>query len=132
MRNLSTASAEGKANPAQLRCRPGDLARIAYSWSLALAGRTVIVEKLRTDGSWNVTLLGEPAFGLTRGGIPIIGDKFSFHDSSLVPLRGDHPETEDVRAELISHSLEALRNAAHRVPLDFERICATFPPSEVH
>ncbi|MDN7741603.1 MULTISPECIES: hypothetical protein [Burkholderia] len=75
---------------AELRCRPGDLARVVYSTNPALLGRTVIVERWGEFDRWDVTLLGAPAFGLEfRTGRPVVGNKTAFRDSSLVPLRGD-------------------------------------------
>lgn len=86
---------------AKLRCRPGDLARVVYSTNPALLGRTVIVEEWGEHDRWNVTLLGAPAFGLgLRTGRPVVSNKTAFRDSSLVPLRGDNPETEEDEREV--------------------------------
>ncbi|MCM2546216.1 hypothetical protein ACVCII_03920 [Burkholderia glumae] len=103
MRNHSTATAEGKSRPAQLRCRPGDLARVVYSTNPTLLGRTVIVEEWGEHDRWNVTLLGAPAFGLSfRTRRPIVTNKTAFRDSSLVPLRGEDQESTERETE-VSH-----------------------------
>jgi hypothetical protein len=71
-----------------LRCKPGDLARVIYSTNPLLVGRMVLVEKWGQYDRWDVTLLGEPAFGLEFGtGRPIAGRKTAFRDTSLLPLQ---------------------------------------------
>ncbi|WP_186172950.1 hypothetical protein [Burkholderia gladioli] len=73
-----------------LQCKPGDLARVVSAASPALIGRIVFVEDLFDSGDWNVTLLGEPAFGITSiSQRPVVTHRFRFYDSSLEPLRGD-------------------------------------------
>lgn len=75
-----------------LRCRPGDLARITCSTNRTLINRICIVEYRNDTERWAVTLLGEPAFGLTRRDRrPVVTNDFSFRDSSLEPLRGEEP-----------------------------------------
>jgi len=75
-----------------LRCRPGDLARVIYSTNALLIGRVVFVEGWGANGRWNVTLLGDPAFGIQRRtGRPIISNKTTFRDSSLQPLNSPRP-----------------------------------------
>ncbi|WP_186211643.1 hypothetical protein [Burkholderia gladioli] len=132
MKHHSTAPAVDKARPAPLRCRPGDLARIVYSTNPTLLGRIVVVEKWGEHDGWNVTLLGAPSFGLEIGtGRPVIGHKTVLRDSSLEPLRGDQVWARDACSTLVSRSLNALRDVAPRVPLDFDKIATTFRPSEV-
>lgn len=76
-----------------LRCKPGDLARVVHSTNPALIGRTVFVEGRHDAERWAVTLLGAPAFGLTIDGRrPVIGHKTAFRDASLVPLRGNETQ----------------------------------------
>ncbi|UVS93464.1 hypothetical protein [Burkholderia glumae] len=101
MKNHSTATAEGKSRPAQLRCRPGDLARVVCSRNPALSGRTVIVENFCDEhGRWFVVLLGEPAFGFSiNDGRPMISNDAYFRDTSLVPLRGDEQESTERETE---------------------------------
>lgn len=85
----------------ELRCRPGDLARVIYSKLDGLVGRTVFVEGSGAslpDGShqWNVTLFGAPVVGVgPLSGRPRVTHKLTFRDSSLLPLRGDQPADEE-------------------------------------
>lgn len=70
----------------RLRCRPGDLAKVVTSRNSALIGTIVTIQRLRSDGRWDV-LLEDPAFGFT--GImkrPIVTREFAFWDASLEPL----------------------------------------------
>lgn len=70
----------------RLRCRAGDFARVVASTNPALIGGVVLVERLRMDGRWDVTL-ERPAFGLTaRGRRPVVTQEFTFKDSSLEPI----------------------------------------------
>lgn len=70
----------------RLRCRPGDLARVVASRNPALVGTIVAIQRLRSDGRWDV-LLEEPAFGFTeRMKRPVVTREFSFWDASLEPL----------------------------------------------
>lgn len=69
-----------------LRCRPGDLARVVASRNPALVGTIVAIQRLRSDGRWDV-LLEKPAFGFTeRMKRPVVTREFSFWDASLEPL----------------------------------------------
>jgi len=71
------------------RCQPGDLARVVASRSPALLGTIVTIQRLRSDGRWDVLLESE-AFGFTsREKRPVVTREFSFWDASLEPL----PET---------------------------------------
>ncbi len=70
----------------RLRCRPGDLARVVASTNPALIGTIVTIQRMRSDGRWDV-LLEKPAFGFTgRAKRPVITREFSFWDGSLEPL----------------------------------------------
>lgn len=70
----------------RLRCRPGDLARVVTSRNPALVGTIVAIQRLRSDGRWDV-LLEKPAFGFTgRMKRPVVTREFSFWDASLEPL----------------------------------------------
>lgn len=70
----------------RLRCRPGDLARVVTSTNPALIGTIVTIQRMRSDGRWDV-LLEKPAFGFTgRAKRPVITRQFSFWDGSLEPL----------------------------------------------
>lgn len=70
----------------RLRCRPGDLARVVASTNPALIGTIVTIQRMRSDGRWDV-LLEKPAFGFTaRAKRPVITREFSFWDASLEPL----------------------------------------------
>ena len=80
-----------------LRCRPGDLARVIHSKNPTLVGRIVVVERIRdiSPARLNVTILGEPVFGITMyGKRPVITNLFACRDTSLVPLRGDEQEVD--------------------------------------
>ncbi|PRH46383.1 hypothetical protein C6V05_20865 [Burkholderia multivorans] len=70
----------------RLRCRPGDLARIVASTNPALIGTIVTIQRLRSDGRWDV-LLEKEAFGFTAvAKRPVVTREFSFWDASLEPL----------------------------------------------
>ncbi|WP_244120369.1 hypothetical protein [Burkholderia gladioli] len=86
---------------ANMRCRPGDLARVVHSTNPMLMGRTVIIENFCEEQErWFVTLLGEPAFGLgIKSGRPMISNEVYFRDTSLVPLRGDEQESTERETE---------------------------------
>lgn len=89
-----------------LRCRPGDLARVVYSKHPTLVGRIVYVEAFNDEvGKWEVLLLGQPHFGFgQKTGRPMLGNEMYSRDSSLVPLRGEEPEhAEDRRVEEVCH-----------------------------
>jgi len=91
------------------------------------------VTHARDAERWAVTVLGDPVFGVKAGDKrPIVTNDWAFRDSALLPLRGDHPESSDAHTGLISRSLDALRDVAPRVSLDFDKIAASFRPSEVH
>ncbi|MBJ9694130.1 hypothetical protein [Burkholderia cenocepacia] len=68
------------------RCRVGDLAKVVASKNPALIGTIVTIQRMRSDGRWDV-LLEAPAFGFTgRMKKPIVTREFSFWDESLEPL----------------------------------------------
>lgn len=93
-----------------LRCRAGDLARITCSTNSTLINRICIVEYQSNTDRWAVTLLGEPAFGLTRRDRrPVVTHDFSFRDSSLEPLRGDEQCHEQHEGSISRH----MHNAEH-------------------
>lgn len=70
----------------RLRCRAGDLARVVMSTNPALVGVVVLIERLRSDGRWDV-VLDRPAFGLmARSKRPVVTQEFTFRDESLEPL----------------------------------------------
>ncbi|MDD1789108.1 hypothetical protein [Burkholderia gladioli] len=132
MKQFSTAPAVDKTRPAQLRCRPGDLARVTVAWNPALVGRIVLVGELHSATEWGVTLLGEPGATLTKDRRQLkVASHMLAYDAALEPLRGDEDWARDACSTLISRSLEALRDVAPRVPLDFDKIATTFRPSEV-
>lgn len=90
---------------ANLRCRPGDLARVIRAWNPALVGRIVLVGAFHSirESEWNVTLLGAPSMTLTKNRKRLrIGNRMLAHDSYLEPLRGE---------ELLGHVSE--REASH-------------------
>ncbi|KWE77267.1 hypothetical protein WL78_00455 [Burkholderia ubonensis] len=85
-----------------LRCRPGDLARVTRAWNPALVGRVVLVGELHSLGEseWNVTLLGEPAMTFTKNRKRLtIGNRALAFDHALEPLRGDEPPAEANKRE---------------------------------
>lgn len=103
---------------AKLRCRPGDLARIIHSRRPELMNRIVFVEYLYDSERWAITLLGEPAFGLTeRGRRPVVTNEFSIRDWRLEPLRGEeqaneqHEESASWRMHSAEHSLQGVGGA---------------------
>ncbi len=70
----------------RLRCRPGDVARVVASRNPALIGTLVTIQRMRSDGRWDV-LLENPTFGFTgRMKRPVLTREFSFWDASLEPL----------------------------------------------
>ncbi|WP_244135879.1 hypothetical protein [Burkholderia vietnamiensis] len=73
-----------------LRCRPGDLARILSAWNATLIGRIVFVESQHSDTEWRITLLGEPGMTLSKDNDRlVIVNRMIALDSALEPLRGD-------------------------------------------
>ncbi|CAG9268965.1 hypothetical protein WK39_03050 [Burkholderia cepacia] len=76
---------------AKLRCRPGDLARVVHSVIPGVVGRSVLIERFNGEReSWDVTILGDPVFGIGfRTKRPMVTNRLYFRDSSLVPLRGE-------------------------------------------
>nr|WP_241161719.1 hypothetical protein [Burkholderia gladioli] len=85
----------------KLRCRPGDLARIVRSKNPALPGRIAVVDRLHKADYWEVTVLGEPVFGVAADDNgPILTNRYLFPDHALEPLRGDSPETEQDTREV--------------------------------
>ncbi|WP_186010918.1 hypothetical protein [Burkholderia gladioli] len=83
---------------AELRCRPGDLARVVRSKNPALPGRIVVVDRLRAADCWEVTVLGEAVFGVAVGDHgPILTNYYLFPDYALEPLRGDGADIESIR-----------------------------------
>ncbi|MCA8174571.1 MULTISPECIES: hypothetical protein [Burkholderia] len=79
---------------AKFRCRAGDLARVIHSINPVLVGRIVLVTHSYDVERWAVTVFGDPVFGVTAcDGRPIITNDWAFRDSSLLPLRGDEPNS---------------------------------------
>lgn len=92
----------------RLRCRAGDIARVVASTNPALVGGVVLVERLRVDGRWDVTL-ERPAFGLTaRGRRPVVTQEFTFKDASLEPIAQANMAFSRLLADL---RLDALKRA---------------------
>lgn len=81
---------EGYKDRTALRCTPGGFAQIIHSTNPLLIGRTVFVEKWSVYERWDVTVLGEPIFGIEFAtGRPVISNKLRFRDSSLEPINTD-------------------------------------------
>ncbi len=77
---------QGEDGREALRCKPGDLVRVVVSRIPGLVGATALVERLRSDGRWDVCL-DRQAFGYTeRGAKPAVTCEFSFRDASLEPI----------------------------------------------
>jgi hypothetical protein len=87
-----------------LRCRPGDLARVIEAWNPALVGRIVLVGSAHSATEWNVLLLGEPGMTLTKNRKRMTaGNSMLAYDRALVPLRGEEPEVVEHTGE-VSHA----------------------------
>lgn len=50
----------------QLRCKPGDLARINKAWNELLEGRLVFIRRAHSSTEWLVYLLDGPAFSMSE------------------------------------------------------------------
>lgn len=73
-----------------LRCREGDLVRVAASTHSELIGAIALVQRLRHDGRWNV-LLDRKVYGVAvPSGRLVLTDELSFCDGSLLPLANVH------------------------------------------
>ncbi|MGS1060515.1 hypothetical protein [Burkholderia glumae] len=101
MKNDSTAAAEGKSRPAQMRCRPGDLARVVYCDDMMVVGRIVLVDRFIDEHQrWLVTILGEPVAGTgAYSGVVRVSTKVLFVDVALEPLRGGEQESTERETE---------------------------------
>ncbi|OXI42538.1 hypothetical protein [Burkholderia aenigmatica] len=72
----------------ELRCRPGDLARVVSAWNPALIGRLVLIKAAHSETEWVVTLLGEPGVTLTKNRKRIAASNCALaYDSALEPIR---------------------------------------------
>lgn len=99
----------------RLRCRAGDIARVVASTNPALVGGVVLVERLRTDGRWDVTL-ERPAFGLTaRGRRPVVTQEFTFKDASLEPIARANMEFSRLLADLRLDALKGFESEREQV-----------------
>lgn len=87
----------------KLRCRPGDLAFIKRSWNTLLIGSLVLVKSMRSDGYWEVILLGQPALLPSEDRRKyVVTPRVIAEDNALVPLRGDELPDSSVRGALLS------------------------------
>ncbi|HDR9802416.1 TPA: hypothetical protein QDC55_003290 [Burkholderia cenocepacia] len=101
-----------------LRCRPGDLARIKSAWNTLLIGKIVLVRSAYTDSEWLVTLLDNPALTIreNRTGF-VVTRAFIADDWSLEPLRGveqaneQHEESAFQRMHSAEDSLQDMGGA---------------------
>ncbi|MDN7741602.1 MULTISPECIES: hypothetical protein [Burkholderia] len=85
----------------ELRCRPGDLARVVRSKNPALLRRIVVVDRLRSADCWEVSVLGQAVFGVAADDHgPILTNYYLFPDYALEPLRGDGGDIESMRTEV--------------------------------
>lgn len=111
---MKEKSSDGES---RLRCRAGDIARIVASTNPALVGGVVLVERLRADGRWDVTL-ERPAFGLTaRGRRPVVTQEFAFNDVSLEPIALANMDFSRLLADLrlgVSRGFESATKQAAR------------------
>lgn len=103
---------------ANLRCRPGDLARVLTAWNKTLVGRIVFIEFQYSDTEWQITLLGEP--GMTLGKNKnrlVITNRMIADDRALEPLRGDeqtdeqHESRESRRTRTAEYSSTVMEDA---------------------
>jgi hypothetical protein len=71
---------------AELQCHEGDVVRVIASSKPELVGAFGLIQRLRSDGRWNV-LLDRAAQGVTIfSGKNVLTREFSFGDESLEPL----------------------------------------------
>lgn len=98
----------------RLRCRAGDLARVVISTNPALVGVVVLIERLRSDGRWDV-VLARPAFGLmARSRRPVVTQEFTFRDESLEPLTQANSQFNRLMADLRLAATKEHRSASAR------------------
>ena len=88
------------------RCRPGDLARVIYSFYPEMIGRIVLVQWFsEARNEWAARLLGEPVLAYLEPD-PTRSNDWWYRDQSLLPLRGEDPEStldEAIETEGSSH-----------------------------
>lgn len=81
----------------ELRCKPGDLARIRRAWNELLKGRLVLVRRAYSETEWLVRVLDGPAFGVSEDRRRyVVTQTLIAEDWALEPLSGEQqPKSED-------------------------------------
>lgn len=73
----------------QLRCKPGDLARIKKAWNELLEGRLVFIRRAYSSTEWLVYLLDGPAFGVSEDRCHLVVARAMIADDwALEPIGG--------------------------------------------
>lgn len=85
-----------KSGSSQLRCKPGDLARIKKAWNELLEGRLVFIRRPYSATQWMVYLLDGPAFAISEDRCHMVVARAMIADDwALEPIggvRGDNCE----------------------------------------
>ncbi len=78
----------------QIRCKPGDLARIKKAWNELLEGRLVFIRRAYSSTEWLVYLLDGPAFAVSEDRCHLVVARAMIADDwALEPLHGTRPES---------------------------------------
>ncbi|AOK61973.1 hypothetical protein WM29_22850 [Burkholderia ubonensis] len=81
-----------ETNAGELRCKPGDVARVVRSANSALVGRIVTVAQLYGDGRWECILVGDPVLGMADDGTGLVLTRdWLFPDPCLEPRLAERP-----------------------------------------
>ena len=88
-----------KGGSSQLRCKPGDLARIKKAWNELLEGRLVFIRRAYSATQWMVYLLDGPAFAISEDRCHMVVARAMIADDwALEPIGGVRQDgSEDVK-----------------------------------
>ncbi len=80
----------------QLRCKPGDLARINKAWNELLEGRLVFIRRAYSATEWLVYLLDGPAFSMSEDRCHMVVARAMIADDwALEPVGGTREAVSD-------------------------------------
>lgn len=78
-----------ESGSSQLRCKPGDLARINKAWNELLEGRLVFIRRAHSSTEWLVYLLDGPAFSVSEDRCHMVVARAMIADDwALEPIGG--------------------------------------------
>ncbi|BET09407.1 hypothetical protein THI4931_04490 [Pandoraea sputorum] len=101
----------------QLRCKPGDLARIKKAWNELLEGRLVFIRRSYSATQWMVYLLDGPAFAISEDRCHLVVARAMIADDwALEPIGGvredDDEDATDSANQRTRLPLEAFEGSA--------------------